>query len=206
MVTCGQPPLQAPSSTGRDVRPQSAPSRPPARGGGGNAGVGGRTGWRQRAVKGRRAAAALPGAVGKAYSKSGRWLAACRGMRRQRCSQCCCELPRRGAEAGLQARGAAPQADVAGAGAAAERFSEAPKDGIIANDQIPCVPAAACAAMALPVPQSSPSTSWSDGRGLLHSAAGVAGARRYACWAWRRRCWGVMSLMQALDLAEEAGH
>ena len=94
-----------------------------------------------------------------------------------------------GGRGGASGSRGSPSGGRGGRGGGSRRFSEAPKDGIVANDQIPCVPAAACAAMALPVPQSSPSTSWSDRRGLLHSAAGVAGARRYACWAWKRRCW-----------------
>lgn len=44
----------------------------------------------------------------------------------------------------------------------------------------------ACAACAAVLTQHQ---AWSDGRCLLQGAAGVAGARRCACWAWRRRCW-----------------
>ena len=95
-----------------------------------------------------------------------------------------------GGRGGASGSRGSPSGGRGGRGGGSRRFSEAPKDGIIANDQIPCVPAAACAALALPAPQSSPSTR--PGRtceASCKAAAGVAGARRYACWAWRRRCW-----------------
>ena len=153
VVTCGQLPLQAPSSTGRDARPQSGPPRPPARGGGAMRGGGGRGGG---SAPSRGGGPRPPFQVrwGRLLaSPAGGWClaGACVGNVLTPLG-----VALQGSRGGASGSRGTPSGGRGGRGGGSRRFSEASKDGIIANDQIPCVPAAACAALALPVPQSSP--------------------------------------------------
>lgn len=185
-MTCGQPPLQAPSSTGRDARPQSAPPRPPARGGGALRG-GGRGGgsapsrgggpWPPFQVRWARHSASPAGGwclaeacVGKGAHAAGRCLAGGPGRGFGLAGQ-----PLRRAR---RARGGQPKV-LRGA----EGWYHCQRPDTVRSSSCLCIAGAGCAAVL------TQHQAWSDVRGLLQSAAGVAGARRYACWGRRRRCW-----------------
>ncbi len=86
-----------------------------------------------------------------------------------------------------------------GRGGGGRRYSDGPRDGIIANDMIPC--AASCTActacsphFAAPRPRlwlRALVRVWRLAR-LCDGAARdarAAGVTRCGCWAWRRRCW-----------------